>query len=174
MRIFSAILFSAVLTSAAAFAETPTPPSRAIPMYDLPLKNGANRDYIYKMSEHKNAVFVFETYRLSCGYCNENAPAVDRLATEYAANSRVQVLDLGLDTLDSDYAQWISRHRPNHPVVQDTDRRIYNALKTQNGVPQVFVVNCRGEMVGNHVGTWAGADQYIRGLIEKGLQTTCE
>lgn len=161
------ILVSAILLFASAAS------AASIPMYDFPLKNSDSRD-VYKMSEHKNGVFVFEAYRLSCGYCNENAPVVDALATEYAANARVQVLDLGLDTNDSEYAEWVARHNPNHPVVQDTGRRVYNALKTSNGVPQVFVVNCKGEMVGNHVGTWAGAESRIRGFVERALKTTCE
>ena len=156
-------LFSAAANAAA-----------SIPMYEFPLKNGESRDDLYKMSEHKNSVFVFEAYRLSCGYCNENAPVVDALVNEYAANPRVQVLDLGLDTNDSEYAEWVARHNPNHPVIQDTGRRVYNALRTENGVPQVFIVNCKGEMVGNHVGTWSGYGKKIRGLIDRALQTTCD
>jgi hypothetical protein len=163
-QIFAFLLLLAATTSNAA----------SIPMYDFPLKNGESRDDVYKMSEHQNAVFVFEAYRLNCGYCNENADAVDDLAAEYSNNARVQVLDLGLDTSESDYAEWIARHRPNHPVVQDTGRRVYNALKTSNGVPQVFVVNCKGEMVGNHVGTWGGADKKIRSLVNRALGTTCQ
>lgn len=163
-QIFAAALFFAATAASAA----------SIPMYDFPLKNGESRDDVYRMSEHKNTVFVFEAYRLNCGYCNENAPVVDDLATDYAGNSRVQVLDLGLDTADADYAEWIARHNPNHPVVQDTNRRVFNALKTSSGVPQVFVVNCRGEMVGNHVGTWGGSTAKIRSLVEKALTTTCQ
>lgn len=163
------------LTIATALFVLSTAASAAsIPMYDFPLKNGESRDDVYKMSEHKNSVFVFEAYRLSCGYCNDNAPVVDALAAEYAANGRVQVIDLGLDTNDADYAEWIARHTPNHPVVQDTGRRVFNALKTQNGVPQVFIVNCKGEMVGNHVGTWDNSGRNIRSMIDRALQTTCE
>jgi hypothetical protein len=154
--------------------DDPKPQVASIPMLEFPLKNGASRDDVYKMSEHKNGVFVFEAYRLSCGYCNENAPAVDRLATDYASNPRVQVLDLSLDVADADFAEWINLHKPNHPVIQDTGRRVYNALKQSNGVPQVFVVNCKGLLVGGHVGTWGGAESAIRGLIDRALQTTCE
>ena len=163
---------TAIVLAAAAFHSSAY--AASIPMYDFPLKNGESRDDVYKMSEHKNGVFVFEAYRLSCGYCNDNAPVVDQLASEYANNARVQVIDLGLDTSDADFAEWISRHQPNHPVVQDTGRRVYNALKTANGVPQVFVVNCKGEMVGNHVGTWDDGGKKIRGFIGRALLTTCE
>jgi thiol-disulfide isomerase/thioredoxin len=156
------------------FVATTAANAASIQMYDFPLKNGQSRDDIYKMSEHKNAVFVFEAFSINCGYCHQNAPVVDQFATEYASNPRVQVLDLGLDRTDSAFAEWISTHSPNHPVIQDTDRRVYNALRTENGIPQVFVVNCRGEMVGNHVGTWDGDVQRIRDLVTKALETTCE
>lgn len=139
----------------------------------FPQKNSAEQ-LEYRMGDHPDSVFVFETYFLRCSYCNENAPAVNALATQYADNARVQVLDLGLDTTDADYQTWIKRHKPNHPVVQDTNRRVYNALRTTNGVPQVFVVNCKGEMVGNYVGTW-GADgtAKINAAIASALETTC-
>ena len=146
-----------------------------IPMIEFPLKNGPNRDDIYKMSEHPNTVFVFEAYRLSCEYCNENAPLVDALADDYRANARVQVLDLGQDVADRDYEEWIDRHHPNHSVVLDTNKRVYNTLKTVNGVPQVFVVNCRGELVGNIVGSWdANDERKVRKLVDQALVTTCE
>ncbi len=162
-RLLSTVLFLASTAVSAA----------SIPQLEFPVKNGGDRA-VYKMSEHKNAVFVFETYRLSCGYCNDNAATVNALATEFASEPRVQVLDLGQDTADADYAEWIARHNPNHAVIEDTGRKVYNALKTQNGVPQVFIVNCKGELVGNHVGTWGGAEKSIHDLIAKGLQTTCE
>jgi peroxiredoxin len=145
----------------------------SIPNLEFPLKNGTARDQLYKMSEHPNTVFVFEAFGINCGYCHENAAAVDAMATEFAGNPRVQVLDLGLDTTESAFEEWIARHEPNHPVVQDTGRKVYNALHTANGIPQVFIVNCRGEMVGNFVGTWAGSTDTIRGYINSALRTTC-
>jgi hypothetical protein len=145
----------------------------SIPNYDFPLKNGSTRDETYKMSDHPNTVFVFEAWGISCGYCNENAPVVDALAAEFASNPRVQVLDLGLDTDDSAFQEWIARHSPNHPVIQDVGRRVFNALKTSSGIPQVFIVNCKGEMVGNFVGTWGGSTGTIRGYINRALQTVC-
>lgn len=146
----------------------------SIPMYDLPLKSGPAGS-VYRMADHPNAVFVFEAYQLSCVYCNSNAVNVDQLATTYANNPRVQVLDLGLDTSDDAFAQWIARHNPNHPVVQDTGYRIYRALKTQNAIPQVFVVNCRGELIGSHVGAWdSSAMASIHSYINQGLAVTCQ
>ena len=127
------------------------------------------------MSEHKNSVFVFESFADFCGGCHENAPNVDEFATEFATNPRVQVLDLGLDQVDSAYQAWVGRHHPNHPVLQDTARKVFNALRTDNLIPQVFIVNCRGEMVGNHIGEWDEAVKTkLRGDIAAALATTCE
>ncbi len=174
-RMFTAFVFAAAMIGLPALADGgANPQGTSIPMLEFPLKNGQSRDEVYKMTDHKNGVFVFEAFRLSCGYCNDNAPVVDQLASDYASNPRVQVLDLSLDTVDTDFAEWINRHHPNHPVIQDTGRRVYNTLKQANGVPQVFVVNCKGMLVGGHVGTWGGAESHIRGLIDRALQTTCE
>jgi hypothetical protein len=65
-RLFAAFAFATAMIALPAFAEGPVNPARSsIPMYDFPLKNGQARDEIYKMSEHKNGVFVFEALRLS-------------------------------------------------------------------------------------------------------------
>lgn len=146
----------------------------SIPSLDFPLKNGANRSDVYKMSEHKDAVFVFEAFADWCGACNENAPNVDEFVLEYASNPQVQILDLGLEQDDGPYQSWISRHRPNHPVLQDSQRKVFKALHTENLIPQVFVVNCKGVMVGNHVGTWDDSTKVkLRGLIATALATNC-
>jgi Redoxin len=147
----------------------------SIPNLDFPVKNGAHRDDVYKMSEHKNSVFVFEAFADFCGGCHENAPNVDEFAIEFAANPRVQVLDLGLDRVDSAYQAWIDRHHPNHLVIQDTDRKVFNALRTDNFIPQVFIVDCHGVMVGNHIGVWDEAVKTkLRGFIATALATTCD
>lgn len=140
---------------------------------EFPFKNGP-ANAIYKMTDHPNGVFVFEVYQLSCGDCNANAPRVNRLADEYAKNVRVQILDTGFDKLDSTYPIWINRQKPNHPVIKDGDGQIFYRLSTANVVPQVFIVNCKGELVGSHVDQWdATAEKQIRGYIDTALKTTC-
>ena len=140
----------------------------------FPVKNGEAGE-VYKMEDHKNSVFVFEAYRLSCYYCNLNAPKVDALATQFAENPRVQVLDLGMDTADADFAEWIRAHKPNHKVIQDVNKTVYKTLKTMDGVPQAFVFDCKGNMHGNVVGAWdANGEKRIRDLIASALKVTCE
>lgn len=156
-----------LIASSTAFAAS-------IPQLTFPVKNGAVGE-VYNMADHPNTVHVFETFQLSCQWCNVNAPAVDRLAAENRANARVQVLDLGLDKNDFEFAEWNRRHSPNHPVVQDVNSTVYRTLKTTNGIPQAFVVDCKGNMVGNVVGSWdATAEKKVRSLIASALLVQCE
>lgn len=149
--------------------------AQSIPMLEFPLKNSATEDRVYRMSDHVNAVFVLEAYSVNCGPCNSNAPNVKALAKKYEDNARVQVVDLGTDANESDYTRWISRHKPVHPVVQDVGRKAYNALKESNFIPQVFVVNCRGEKLYGHVGVWSESTKAaIDRAIAEGLETTCQ
>lgn len=166
MKFFIASLMLATASIAQA-ASVPT-------NLEFAVKNGQAGD-VYRMTEHPNSVFVFEVFSLSCVYCNNNAPAVDRLAKEFADNARVQVLDVGLDTSDNNYREWNRRHAPNHPVVADSARKVYGPLHTEEGIPQAFVVNCKGQSVGNLVGSWdAASERKVRTLINKALETTCE
>jgi len=163
-----------LLISAALLCASSVALAASIPQLSFPVKNGAPGE-TYNMADHQNSVFVFEAYRLSCHYCNENAPKVDRLVEESRQNPRIQILDLSLDTSASDFAEWIRRHKPNHPVIQDVGRQVYKALKTVDGIPQTFVVDCKGNMHGNVVGEWdTRGEQKVRDLIASALAIQCE
>lgn len=141
---------------------------------EFALKNGTQGQTQYRMADHRNSVFVFEIFSLSCGSCNDNAAYVDKLATEYKSNPRVQVLDAGIDSAEPLYREWIRLHAPNHPVIADPQQRVYSALRAENRTPQVFVVNCEGQMAGRFVGNWVGqGDKDVREAVEKALKTTC-
>lgn len=164
------LFIASVMLAASSLAQAASVPTNL----EFPIKNG-EPGAVYRMTDHPNAVYVFEVFSLSCSYCNTNAPAVDRLAKDFAGNARVQVLDVGLDTSDNNYREWIRRHAPNHVVVADPARKVYNPLRTAEGIPQAFVVNCKGERVGSQVGSWdAGAERKLRALVNTALETTCE
>jgi thiol-disulfide isomerase/thioredoxin len=140
----------------------------------FPLKNNPEQKE-YRMADHPNSVFVFESYAHWCGACNDNASNVDELATKYADNARVQVLDASLDDTEEAFKDWIDTHKPNHPVIQDVSDRVYKALRTDNYIPQVFVVNCKGERVGSYIGVWDhSVKAKLDGYIATALATTCE
>jgi hypothetical protein len=162
-----AFLISTLFLSSASFAASIDP-------VDFPWFNGPTRDAIYRMSEHSNSVHIFEAFTLSCSWCNRNAPQVQAMADEYADNDRVQFIDLGLDTDDRNITRWVSTHNPTYPVVKDVNRTVYNALRQSNGVPQTFVVDCRGEMVGSTIGYWGAEEKAaIREAIATALATDC-
>lgn len=122
---------------------------------DLKIMNGAE-EAAFNSSEYPYGVFVVEAYFLGCPYCNQNTQNVDELADEYASQDQVHVLDVSIDCRDSDYRNWISRHNPNHPVLNDCGGR--SLLKNKLNIssyPTTVVLNCKGEEVYRTTGLWA-------------------
>ncbi len=166
-----------LLISAAMFlaAQVANASSIDLEKTQLPWKNSAIPGSYYKMSDKQNAVHVIEAYSISCSWCNANAVQVGALYQEYAADQRVQFLDLGLDTRPQDYLRWISAHNPPYPVVQDVGQVVFKALKQENAIPQTFVMDCRGQLVGSTVGYWGEEEKIaLRSAIAKALEITCK
>jgi hypothetical protein len=96
------------------------------------------------------------------------------MSKKYDSNKRIQFIDLGLDVREIDYTRWISTHKPAYPVLQDMNRSIYNALSQTNGIPQTFVVDCKGILVGSTVGSWGESEQVsIEMAIAKAQEQSC-
>jgi peroxiredoxin len=144
------------LTSTLAFAVTP---------FELPWMNSDTHGAKFKMADHPNGIFVVEAYFLGCPYCNDNAPNVDALAKKFSDDSRVQVLDVGIDRSDSQYEEWIERHHPNHPVLKDAQRKLIRQLGT-SGYPSTYVIDCKGNVVAKTSGEWGDEE---RQTIEDGV-----
>jgi peroxiredoxin len=134
--------------------------------FELPwMNNGGAAAGTYRMSDHPHGIFVVETYFLGCPYCNDNAQNVDDLATKFSNDTRVQVLDVGIDRSDSQYQTWINRHHPNHPVLKDARRQLVEQLGT-SGYPSTYVIDCKGNVVAQTSGEW-GEDE--KQTIENGV-----
>lgn len=176
MRIFVTLLLTSFLGTAA-HAQAIDPDST-----QLPWVNGPARDSIYKVWESYNKVHVWEAFTISCPYCHRNASAVKGLAALYTelaeeneAYGRVQFLDLCLNSNRRDCQSWADQHQPDYPVVQDTDRYVWNNLKQANSIPQTFVTNCAGELITHTIGQWNSGDiAVIKDAIEQALLTECE
>lgn len=161
----SAILIAILLLTKAAMAITP---------FNLPWMNSEVTGTRYNSTERPNSVFVVEAYFLGCPYCNENAPKVNELAAKYSNNTRVEVLDVGIDRLDSQYATWISRHHPNHPVLKDDRMTLIGQLGTKY-YPSTYVIDCHGNLISSHSGKWTQSDMTeIESEIDNALSTTCD
>jgi Redoxin len=142
---------------------------------ELPWKNGPTPTALYKFGEKSNTVHVIEAFSISCSWCNKNADQVKALQADYVSEKRVQFVDLGLDARAADYTRWISSHRPNYPVVQDLGLKVWNQLKQDNGIPQTFVIDCKGELVGSTVGYWGEEEKNtLKEALAKAFETSCE
>jgi hypothetical protein len=54
-------------------------------------------------------------------------------------------------------------------------QKVWNQLKTENSIPQTFVLNCRGELVDSTVGYWGDAEKNaLQAAIAKALEISCE
>lgn len=145
----------------------------ALTPFELQWMNHESPGTLYKSSEHANPVLVIEAFFDNCPYCDDNAPNVDALAEEYANEPRVQVLDVGRDTVDSEYENWIAKHHPNHPVLKDAERFVLKQLAV-TGYPTTAVVDCNGNVLYRTTSVWSASKKaQIRAAIAKGLALDC-
>jgi hypothetical protein len=140
----------------------------------LPWMNSTDGTAQYVFGDH-NKVHVLEAYGLNCSWCNKNAPQVAAMAADFANDAAVQFVDLGTDQRDQDYVRWIQAHHPAYPVVKDVSRTVFNLLRTEDGIPQTFVLNCKGELVDSTIGYWGeGEKATIRAAIARAKETVCD
>lgn len=123
--------------------------------FNLPVMNGKVGE-VFDSAKYPNDVLVVEAYFKDCPYCNQNAPNVDSLADVFKTNPRVHVLDVGIDTKDVDYANWIGRHHPNHPVLKDSQRKLIKQLGTTS-YPSIYILDGTGTIRYRNSGTWDSA-----------------
>ncbi len=138
------------------------------------MNNVEDTNAIWKSADHQNSVIVVEAYFKDCPYCNDNAPNVDELAATYQTNPLVQVIDVGRDCRESDYATWISRHHPNHPVLNDCNTQVLGPLGI-SGYPTTVILDCHLHEVYRTSGEWGSSTAAaIRNKINQLLQTNCQ
>jgi len=131
------------------------------PVYNLDWMNGTEpRSGSFAIGGQDNKVYVIEAWFNGCPYCHENAPQVEALAASLKANPNIVVVDLGRDRRDSDYASWISRHNPNHPVVRDGlgDSSLIKSLEVKL-YPTTVVLDCNLVPKFRTEGEWQEGDQ---------------
>lgn len=130
--------------------------SFAVSDFDLRQMNAAGNEVNFNSAEYPNAVFVIEAFFNGCHWCNVNAPNVDALAADFANNTRVHVLDVGIDRSDYQYQDWIRKHNPNHPVLKDAERSLIGQLGV-SGYPTTLVIH-QGQVKFRTSGSWSSAD----------------
>jgi len=146
----------------------------AVNPFSLPWVNGPARDSVYHTADHADGIFILEAFQNFCPHCHNNAPAVDALYTKYKDQARVQVLDLDLDTDQSEVTAWIDQYHPAYPVIQDSSREVWNQLGGDGGIPMTVVMDCKGNIKYTTEGEWDdGAKADIAKAIDALLATPC-
>ncbi|MFM8268745.1 MAG: TlpA family protein disulfide reductase [Pseudomonadota bacterium] len=142
----------------------------SIPHFKLPWMNApAETMASYASEEYLDAVWVVETFFLGCPYCNDNAPRVNALKNHFQNDERVQILDIGIDKDDASYAEWIRRHKPNHPVLKDSARQLVKQLGT-SVYPSTYVLDKNLNVVFKSSGTWnSKVEAQIKDAVEKAI-----
>lgn len=149
-------------------------PAVALTPFTLPWVNHPFPGTSYSSADHPNSIFVIEFLANFCSSCNANATKVNELATVYLNDSRVQVLDMSIDRNDREIAAWIRNHQPNHPVLKDIDRLIWNQVGEQY-IPTVVMIDCQGQERFRHTGEWDEQTiLQIRALIDDLLANQCK
>jgi len=143
----------------------------SIPHFTLPWMNVQTEGAVsYSSQNYQDAVWVIETYFLGCPYCNDNAPKVNSLQNHFKNDERVQILDIGIDKNEGDYAEWIRRHKPNHPVLKDSARLLARQLGT-SVYPSTYVLDKNLNVVFKSTGVWSSkVESQIKDAVEKTLE----
>lgn len=138
--------------------------------FSLPIMN-AEPGAVF--TQEPNSVILVEAYFNSCPYCNENAGNVDEVADFFSGTPRVKVLDVGIDRQDSAYESWIEKHRPNHPVLKDANRKLIKQLGTTS-YPSTYVIDCKGNVVFKSSGSWSSQTKArVKQAVNQALETEC-
>ena len=148
--------------------------SFALDHFDVELMNGTEAGSRFKSSDHPDAVFVLDAFQLNCGPCRQNAPNIESLARFYSYEPRVQVVDVGIDTVRVNFTNWIRQMQPGHPVVMDADRTIWKSLRG-TGTPTTWLVDCKLNVRWSHVGVFSPETQKeISTKIDELLEEKCD
>lgn len=107
----------------------------------------------YNFESQKQKVHVIELYFNSCPACNDNASNVHEYFKEVEGHPSIQVLDVGIDSKDSDYRSWLSKHGSLYPVLKDSGRKLSKLTNTRL-YPTTVVLDCKGEFTFKSVGVW--------------------
>jgi len=128
---------------------------------------------MYTSAEHVNSVFVLEIYQYNCSYCHENVVNIDNIAATFSGNPRVQVLDIGIDRSASYYTQWINRHHPQHPVLNDGQRSLTNQFNIE-GTPTTIILDCNMQEVKRISGEMSTSErENLKQIINQELMRVC-
>lgn len=151
------IAFAFLFVSQLAFAVDP---------FSLPWMNHETPGTSFNTKDYPDGVFVAHFYWLGCMYNHKLEPLINDIASDYASEPRVHVLDIGADKKDVDYTHWVDAVQPNHAVLKDATRVIFKAFEVVH-VPTTVIFDGGGNVHHKYVGPWnATQEKKVREVID--------
>ena len=146
----------------------------AVEPFELPWVNAPLGKTHFKSNETKNATLIVVPFYDRCASCNANAREINELANRYANEPKIQFIEVGLDQEPDSDRGWVTRHNPNHPVLQDEKGILIGQLGAST-LPEAFVLDCRGKIVFRVWGEWRSSEKLaIMNAIDAVSKVNCQ
>jgi len=111
----------------------------AMPNYTLSLVNG---DTTTVDQVAKRGPVVLDFWEISCGYCRDEMPDLNRISAEYKAKG-VTVICVNAGDAPGDIARFASLNKLGMPMASDIDAKIFRDLGFQ-GFPTTILIDKHG------------------------------
>lgn len=175
------VLLGLIVFGALTRVEPRTAAGGSAPEFELPLLDGSGT---LSSEDLKGSPVVFNFFASWCFPCREEAPALQRLATEYA-DEGVRVVGVNVQgglpptLLDSEVGarEFVEEFGITYPVVADKDGSLAKDLMDFYGLPQTFFVDHEWLFAGSSAGEKVNERQgaVVLGAISEGeLRRTIE
>ena len=152
---------------APALAESSAPEGHAVgerlPDFTLPQLGGGE----FTLSAQRGSIVVINLWATWCTPCVNELPHFDRLHRERAGD--VSVLAIHSDLVTDDVGAYLAEYDYRLPFAIDETGEVTRALGGSPMLPQTLVLNRKGEVTYNQVGsvTYEGLEELVRAAEER-------
>lgn len=154
LAFFLALAVAVVFGPRAGRRAAPAAPGDPAPSFDLPTLDGPR----VRLADLRGKVVFLNFWATWCPPCVEEMPAVQRLA-DRLRGSPFTVLGVSVDADGAKKVRdFLREHHLTFPVALDPESRVAKGLYGTTGVPETFVVDRAGTIVGKYVGPRAWDD----------------
>lgn len=114
-------------------------------------------DSVWKSEDYAGQPIIVEFYFNSCPSCNENAPNVDTIKGK--VEGIAQVVEVSIDCQSNAWLDWLRRHHPKSPVVNDCGGVLTDHYDIQRFPTVLFLDGTEHRAVYQYAGVWTAAVQ---------------
>lgn len=136
---------------------------------DFTLKDMTGKDFnLYQtLNSGKYKLVLINFYATRCPVCATALPNLVKLYEDYK-NKGILVIGINTDTanMEKDRDAIIAKYKISYPVLLDKNAEIYT-LYSVSGIPNLFVINQKGEIVQHQLGVEADYFTFLRQYIDQ-------